>query len=1091
MRIAMIKYFLSVLLILFVSLESLMLNNIWAKQINQKEIDLGILKNDINGDYASYFGVELSKEKFLEIINNHNYRSNKEKFLNLNGAIISSFQLQNIRLENISFDLATLENLEITGSIFTNCTFKSTDFINFKFKDVKIINGSFDGCNFGKRNNFIEKSIFDSSFKINYRNAEFVDVDFINIDFSYSEFWNVKFLGVKIINSRSSLSGNTFYNSNFENVDFLNNNFENVEFKNSELNKINFINSNFKYLEFSESKLKETNIKNSICYFLKFLNDSKLKKVNIENVNSFLKDNEELFLSSFEIDGNVEYIDSKIMNFKIGCLSILNSKLTDINFFNVTSGYDCEKSEFADCYESETLIIGTTLKDVIIENSNFKNAHFEEAILDKTYLLDSFLNDSYFFNSMLINNSYIAESKLANSEFKNVTMKALSIINSDLESSKINSSILEFIIFEECNLIKSSFEYNNLKTLFFVESNLDYINFSSENLKYSSFIGNTIKNSKFDFTNLSLTLFWENEIQNSDFTGAELPTTQTQISIRDLYNNTFLLVDQNGSIEEAIDDILGTTSEKIPLIIDSGIKGALNGLMDSLWDNYKHNPEMKKILKELNLPYQKFQSKEELLRFWISDMKSKPTKWFSELPKKLQIALLSEPEDLLIWCRNVLIEGHSYFIGIFEKKYPKHFNQFPVEFVAALKENPSNYANWFKNVFLSGKDYFLDVFIKKNSSIYRALPNHFKEILESDASDLSIWIKRVAIAGSDISFPIVNNFKFFQIWKSNNFNNALFSDIDWDGVRLNSIPLCAPNLLSFYEAKNLHKINVWRSQHTLSEIKNGLKEAGLREQERDITYALKKSERLMKKESGKTVDFIESYLLYILFELTSDWGRSPNKPLGILGYIWIITALYFSAIIYKNGKVESELNQQGLSPFEIQQYFVNNYHLSINSIWATIPVYDNENMFKNNKIECITPNFFYHEAHKKLYNLKFPPFFQFSLMIWSTISFGFYYSLYTAFQISWTQFKFGNLISRLQMREYSLHATGIARIISGLNSIISLYLITLWFIILFAPTDLQNLPDRKSYDIFNLIEPMMISISSQTQDKVLYSVSAP
>jgi hypothetical protein len=26
------------------------------------------------------------------------------------------------------------------------------------------------------------------------------------------------------------------------------------------------------------------------------------------------------------------------------------------------------------------------------------------------------------------------------------------------------------------------------------------------------------------------------------------------------------------------------------------------------------------------------------------------------------------------------------------------------------------------------------------------------------------------------------------------------------------------------------------------------------------------------------------------------------------------------------------------------------------------------------------------------------------------------------------------------------------------------------------PTDLQYLPDRKSYDIFNLIEPMMISI---------------
>jgi len=33
------------------------------------------------------------------------------------------------------------------------------------------------------------------------------------------------------------------------------------------------------------------------------------------------------------------------------------------------------------------------------------------------------------------------------------------------------------------------------------------------------------------------------------------------------------------------------------------------------------------------------------------------------------------------------------------------------------------------------------------------------------------------------------------------------------------------------------------------------------------------------------------------------------------------------------------------------------------------------------------------------------------------------------------------------------------------------------------PTDLQNLPDRKSYDILNLIKPMMISINLHPPEK--------
>ena len=66
------------------------------------------------------------------------------------------------------------------------------------------------------------------------------------------------------------------------------------------------------------------------------------------------------------------------------------------------------------------------------------------------------------------------------------------------------------------------------------------------------------------------------------------------------------------------------------------------------------------------------------------------------------------------------------------------------------------------------------------------------------------------------------------------------------------------------------------------------------------------------------------------------------------------------------------------------------------------------------------------------------------------IWFGFYFSLLSAFHVGWRDFNVGNWISRIQPSEYTLHATGWVRVVSGVQSLISVYLLAMWVLTQFG-----------------------------------------
>ncbi len=66
------------------------------------------------------------------------------------------------------------------------------------------------------------------------------------------------------------------------------------------------------------------------------------------------------------------------------------------------------------------------------------------------------------------------------------------------------------------------------------------------------------------------------------------------------------------------------------------------------------------------------------------------------------------------------------------------------------------------------------------------------------------------------------------------------------------------------------------------------------------------------------------------------------------------------------------------------------------------------------------------------------------------LGYAFYFSLLTTFHIGWRDLNVGSWIARMQPNEYILKPTGWVRFVSGLHSLISIYLLALWALTYFA-----------------------------------------
>ena len=69
---------------------------------------------------------------------------------------------------------------------------------------------------------------------------------------------------------------------------------------------------------------------------------------------------------------------------------------------------------------------------------------------------------------------------------------------------------------------------------------------------------------------------------------------------------------------------------------------------------------------------------------------------------------------------------------------------------------------------------------------------------------------------------------------------------------------------------------------------------------------------------------------------------------------------------------------------------------------------------------------------------------------WRSLLIAFYFSLLSAFRFGWKEINLSNWIVRIQLKEYTLQATGWVRMVSGIQSLISLYLVALFLLTFFG-----------------------------------------
>jgi uncharacterized protein YjbI with pentapeptide repeats len=181
-------------------------------------------------------------------------------------------------------------------------------------------------------------------------------------------------------------------------------------------------------------------------------------------------------------------------------------------------------------------------------------------------------------------------------------------------------------------------------------------------------------------------------------------------------------------------------------------------------------------------------------------------------------------------------------------------------------------------------------------------------------------------------------------------------------------------------------------------LRNALKEAGLRQLEREATYAI---------EYGQTnfLSWPDKYFRRVLFEWPSKYGLSPGRPLWLLlALVGVCTFLYMIPI---SGRGKT----------------------------AIVRVFPKERI----EIIGLAARTVGNEKVERLCAKGLP-----------VLGYALYFSLVSAFDIGWRELNVGNWIARTQPREYILRGMGWVRAMSGLQSIVSVYLIALWALTYFG-----------------------------------------
>lgn len=251
------------------------------------------------------------------------------------------------------------------------------------------------------------------------------------------------------------------------------------------------------------------------------------------------------------------------------------------------------------------------------------------------------------------------------------------------------------------------------------------------------------------------------------------------------------------------------------------------------------------------------------------------------------------------------------------------------------------------------------------------------------------------------------------------FTGAVF-EINTDGF---------PKTRSLATAKHLELLTYTGDSEPLTRLRESFKVGGFREQERQVTFALKKKQTQILWDEGK---FFEYWVNRILFDLPSQYGMNPGRVLITILFIFTTcTGLYW---ILLHSSVRS-----GLSIVVPTQH-------DNRPLWLLPNLRENALVIE---IDGFCKNAFrVHPTHLSSNGLPYLKDLarRELALLWVSLLF----SLMSAFNIKFKDIDFGRWLRLLMTKEYDIKATGIARTVSGIQALLSVYLIALLIVTYFA-----------------------------------------
>jgi hypothetical protein len=197
----------------------------------------------------------------------------------------------------------------------------------------------------------------------------------------------------------------------------------------------------------------------------------------------------------------------------------------------------------------------------------------------------------------------------------------------------------------------------------------------------------------------------------------------------------------------------------------------------------------------------------------------------------------------------------------------------------------------------------------------------------------------------------------------------------------------------------------------LVQLRDLLQKGGLRELEREVTFAIEhgRARYATAAWAEKPGDAVEGIFRTIAFDLTTGYGMYPGYALKIIAAAWLLLIpVYFLPIRFtpKRSMVSG-----------------------IFQVWPSdrIEVHRNgASLGKSANINRLQGGTF------------------------AALGRAAYFSLLSAFNIGWRDLNVGTWIARIQPQEYTLRATGWVRVVSGLQSLLSVYLLAMWALTYFG-----------------------------------------